>query len=195
MSTLERARQGDGAAFAELLEPLRGKVFAVACRIVGPDDAEDVVMDTFLKTWQALPKFRGGSSLSTWVLHIARNRALDLLRARRAKPLVQMDSVAQESFWNRIEDRTQPGPDELAASRETAEAVDRALEAIPGEHRISLQLRYVDGLRYSEIAAATGVTIGTVMSRIFYGKAKLRALLRAGYRPDKLPEGEQNENG
>ena len=64
---IARARRGDNEAFARMFEQLRPMVFSVACRLVGPDDANDVVMETYLKAWKSLPKFRWGSSLSTWV--------------------------------------------------------------------------------------------------------------------------------
>jgi RNA polymerase sigma-70 factor (ECF subfamily) len=189
---LEQAQRGDIQAFAQLFEPLRGKIFAVACRLVGPDDAEDVVMDTFVKAWKSLPGFRGGSSLKTWLFRIASNRARDLLRRRR--PTVDATPVDTETraAWPELTDPTQPGPDELAAENEDGVLLGRALAELPAAHRNALLLRYVDGLSYSEISAATGAAMGTVMSRLFHAKRKLRgAVNRAGWmRTGSGPEGE-----
>lgn len=181
---LGRAQQGDLDAFAELFEPQRKAVYAVACRLVGPVDAEDVVMDSFLKAWQALPRFGGRSSLQTWLYRIAHNCAVDFLRAReRRKEQAPAFRETAEDALARLPDPDQERPDEVLAGDETARAVAEALGRLPPEHRTTLELRYTDGLDYSEIAAATGVSIGTVMSRLFYGKRKLKKLLQEGWAP------------
>lgn len=171
---LRQAQQGDMNAFAELFEPLRGKVFAVACRIAGPNDAEDVVMDTFLKAWEALPGFGGRSSLKTWLLRIAANRARDVLRARGVRAARTLSDDDAEGAVRQVSDPTQAGPDEQAADREAQGLAARALTTLPGPHRQVLLLRYADGLSYADIAAAAGISIGTVMSRLFYARRKLR---------------------
>lgn len=172
---LEQARQGNMDAFAELFEPLRPKVHAVACRLVGPQDAEDIVMDTFLKAWQALPGFRGEASLHTWLVRIARNRCLDVIRSRRAQPLkFEMDAPAPGGEAPvQIHDPGQATPAELAANRLDTRTAKTALAALDDVHREALLLRYEDGLSYAEIAAAQGVRIGTVMSRLFHARRKL----------------------
>lgn len=172
---LERAKQGDMDAFAELFEPLRGKVFAVACRMLGPQDAEDVVMDTYLRAWKALPGFRGTCSLKTWLMRIARNRSLDVIRSRRTVPVMaELDAPGEEGRPAlMLDDPGQPRPDETVADREDSARAAKALAQLDDEHRLALQLRYQDELSYSEIAAATGVRIGTVMSRLFNGRRKL----------------------
>jgi len=184
---LARARSGDIEAFARLFEPLRAKVVAVAGRIVGPDRAEDVAMDAFLQAWKALPGFGGRSSLSTWLLRIARNRALDVLRAehvRRAEPL---DAPDEDGRPRPMADATAATPAEIVERRDLTVCFERALDALPPIHRQCLLHRYVDGLSYAEVAAATGVSIGTVMSRLFNARRKLKAALRAAGIED-LPE-------
>lgn len=176
---LARARNGDLDAFAEVFEPLRAKAVAVAAQIVGPDRAEDVTMDAFLQAWKALPGFGGRSSLSTWLLRIARNRALDVLRAenlRRAEPL---DARDEDGRARPMADTNAPSPAEIVERRDLTSCVERALETLPAVHRQCLLHRYADDLSYAEIAAATGVSIGTVMSRLFNARRKLKAALRA----------------
>ena len=172
---LLQARQGNMDAFAELFEPLRSKVHAVACRMVGPQDAEDIVMDTFLKAWQALPGFRGDAALQTWLLRITRNRCLDVIRSRRAQPVrVELDAPGPNGGAPvQVHDPGQPGPDEQAANRLDARAAHGALAMLDEVHREALLLKYEDGLSYAEIAAAQGVRIGTVMSRLFNARRKL----------------------
>ena len=177
---LARARQGDVDAFALLFEALRPTVYAVACRLVGANDAEDVVMETYLKAWRAIPQFTGRAALSTWLYRIAHNCALDALRARARQPLVsaprQDDEPAATSDWP---DTTQRLPSDAIAGAETDALIRQALDQLPVEHRATLLLRFADGLSYAEIAAATDVALGTVMSRIFNGRRKLQRILRA----------------
>lgn len=176
---MERARQGDMEAFAGLFEESRPMIQAVAYRLVGPSDAEDVVMDTYLKAWKALPRFSGRGSLRTWLCRIAHNGAVDLIRSRRllAGP---PGTAADDGAWEAGErpDVRQKTPAEIVAAAETGALIQAALERLGAEHRTTLLLRFSDGLSYSEIAAATGVSIGTVMSRIFNGRRQLMKRIR-----------------
>ena len=166
---IEEARKGNMDAFARLFEPYRPMVSGVAMRLVGPTDADDVLMDTFLKAWKAIPGFRGGSAIRTWLYRICSNCAHDCLRARQRRP-VSLDEDADGEGAK--------GMDSDAAAHEIAAAVDAALRKLSDEHRATLLLRFADGLSYSEIAAATGVAIGTVMSRLFHARRNLKRILR-----------------
>ncbi len=174
---IRRARKGDADAFAEAFEPLRSMIYAVAYRLVGPDDAEDVVMQTYLKAWQAIPRFGGRSALKTWLYRIARNCALDLIRSRGRRRERVLSQEELESPAAQFPDPSQPQPDEVVVRSETAALVQEAMRGLSPEHRTALQMRFSDGMSYAEIAAATGVAIGTVMSRLFNAKRKLRAIL------------------
>jgi RNA polymerase sigma-70 factor (ECF subfamily) len=179
---VRRAQAGDMEAFAEAFESLRPALYAVAARLVGPSDVDDVVMDTFLKAWQALPRFRGGCSLKTWLYRIAYNCGIDILR-RRDRRKEQSLSQGEEDAGAEMDlpDLRQRGPDEIVGAQDGAEWVQAVLQKLPDEHRATLLLRFADGLSCREIAAATGVSVGTVLSRLFYGKRKLRRLIeRAG---------------
>lgn len=176
---LEAARQGDMEAFVQLFEPLRPQVYAVAARLVGPDEAGDVVMDAFLKAWEALPKFRGRSSLKTWMYRIVSNCALDRLRSRERRREESLSFGDREQAWARdVPDEATDPPGVRVERTEMVEAIRRAIHELPPQHRCVLELRYVDGLTYGEIAAATGVPLGTVMSRLFHAKRQLRAALK-----------------
>lgn len=175
-STLDQARAGDIEAFARLFEPLRPVVLAVARRLVGEQDAEDVAMDTFLRAWKALPGYRGVASLKTWTLRIARNACLDRLRRCAASPAVPLPEASDERPTLELSDPTRATPDEIVRSRDAARLLRHALDRLDTDHRVVLLLRFAEDLSYAEIAAATGLPIGTVMSRLFNGKRKLRAI-------------------
>jgi len=174
-----KARLGDMDAFAAVFEGMRADVYKVAYRLVGADDANDIVMDAFLKAWQAIPRFVGRSSLRTWLYRITYNCAIDYLRSRQRRGEESLSSGSEESGVREVADETSGRPDEIVAGRELAEEMALALSLLPYEHKVTLELRYSDGLSYLEIASATGVSVGTVMSRLFNGKRKLRKLLEA----------------
>ena len=175
---LAKARNGDAEAFAGAFEDLRPSVFAVAYRLAGPDDAEDVVMETYLRAWQALPNFEGRASLKSWLYRIAFNCATDLRRRRKRSPEVRPDPTADgQDAVERVADTCAFLPGEVLEADEMRAQIVRALQRLPAEHRASLELRYMDGLSYAEIAAATGVGIGTVMSRLFNAKRKLQKVM------------------
>ncbi len=175
---LGRAQQGDTQAFAEIFESLRPKVYAISFRLVGGNDADDVVMETYLKAWKAVVAFSGRSSLTTWLYRITHNCAMDFLRThqRRRDRLLPEDEVDGRTVEEHVDAR-QPEPSDQLMRAEEARLVHTALESLSYEHRISILLRYTDGLSYKDIAAATGVTIGTVMSRIFNAKRRLRKMM------------------
>ncbi len=172
---LERARQGDVNAFANVFEDHRPTVYAIACRLAGPDDADDIVMETYLKAWRALPRFHRRAALKTWLYRIAHNCAMDFIRARsRRQDRVLPADEADERQISDLEDERQQSPAAKILQKETASMVRRALERLDQPHRLVLLLRYADELSYAEIAATAGVSVGTVMSRLFNAKRKLK---------------------
>ncbi len=182
---LERAQAGDIEAFAELFEQQRRFVYAIACRLTGVNDGEDVVMETFLKAWKALPGFHRQSSLKTWLAKIARNCALDFCR-RADRRTAREVTVTDDQGDNALEQLADPAADganpaSQAVDRETQSLIQQAMAQLSEEQRVAVVMREVDGLSYREIAAATGVGVGTVMSRLFYGKRKLRGILQEMY--------------
>ena len=179
---LEQARAGDADAFADAFEQHRPLLHRLAYRMVGPTDCDDVVMETYLKAWQSLPRFRGSASLKTWLCRIARNCALDFLRKRQRQQGRQVDWDDPEAapVVERLPDTGAPAPDREAQKHDLRQILDRAMEQLGEKHRTVLLLREVDGLAYREIAAATGANIGTVMSRLYHARRKLRAILEKG---------------
>jgi RNA polymerase sigma-70 factor, ECF subfamily len=186
-SLLNSAQRGDMAAFAELFEALRPAVHRTVCRLAAPDDVDDVVMEVFLKAWQAIPRFRRGATVSTWLYRIAHNCCMDARRRQqRRRESVLSEMVEEDEPLPDIPDERQRAPDQVLADAELAAKVRGAVQGLPAEYRSTLLLRYADGLSYAEIAAATGVSIGTVMSRLFYGKRKLKKVLVASQIEDVL---------
>ncbi len=169
---VERARRGDADAFGELVRAYQHRVVNFARAMVSDGaDAEDVAQDAFLRAYRGLKGFRGGSSFRTWLYQIVTNTARTHLARRRDRPdhAAGDPAATPETFG-------QPSTGEdIEAAVIHRDAIDRALQGLPEDMRIAVLLRDVEGLDYAEIARTLGVPIGTVESRIFRGRARLRA--------------------
>ena len=173
--TLTAARAGSVHAFEELARAEEAALYGHVARILGPGaDAEDVVQDAFLSAWRSIASF-SGPSFRAWIFRIGRNRAIDIIRARRRRGEVRMEPDVDEGTTDWAEP-VDGGPDllTLAAGREAAAAVERALAGVPPEQRDALLLRDVQGFSYEEIAEITASELGTVKSRIHRARLSVR---------------------
>ncbi len=171
-SLAARARDGDSQAFVELVARHQDRVFRFVLRMTGSrDEAMDLAQETFMKAWQAMPRWRPDARFGTWLLQIARNGALDALRRRTVVEFMPLDEDAV------VVDPT-PTPEAQLHTRQRFGLLDTALRHIAVEHREVLLLREVEELSYAEIAAALDLAEGTVKSRI----ARARAALVEQYR-------------
>lgn len=163
----ERARAGDQRAFAGLVRRHQDRVFRFLLRMTGSrDEAMDLTQETFMKAWQALPRWQPQAQFRTWLFQIARNGALDLLRRRAAVEFVPIDEDPGMPAHA-------PGPEEGLDLRQRFGLLEAALRRLPVEHREVLLLREVEDLSYAEIAAALGIQEGTVKSRIARARVSL----------------------
>src|SRR5512142_195775 len=178
---IRAAQAGDEEAFRMLMERYRNRAFGVAVGIVGdPDDALDVVQESFIKVYYGLKDFRFGSNFYTWFYRLLVNQAIDRWRKSARSAEVPFD----ESWLS--EDASPPDafaypktPEDLVQDRELGDALQRALDDLPEYHRAVIVLREVDGMAYDEIAKVLGCSVGTVMSRLHYARAKLKESLKA----------------
>jgi RNA polymerase sigma-70 factor (ECF subfamily) len=174
---------GDEGAFRDLMERYKRRAFGVALGIVGDaDDAQDVVQDAFVKAYYRLGDFRFGSNFYTWFYRLLVNQAIDRWRKTSRSVTVSYDDTWASGEASESEARAYPKtPEELAGNRELAEGISRAVAALPEYHRTVILLREVEGLAYEEIARILSCSVGTVMSRLHYARAKLKEALK-GYR-------------
>lgn len=176
---LAAAQEGDVEAFAMVFEAYRPLVYTVAYRVAGPNDADDVVMETYLKAWRAFPNFKGNSSVKTWLYRICHNCALDFIRSRQRRPEQMLpQNEHDDRTMSDLEDTNATAPNTLLELRETRDTLQQAIDLLDPPHRTTVLLRFTDEMSYSDIAAATGVSIGTVMSRLFNAKRKLKQILK-----------------
>ena len=172
---LERHRQGDAEAFGELYQQFEKMVYNLALRMSGnASDAEDITQETFVRAYRHLGKFKGRSSLKTWIFRIALNCSNTRLRRRGKHISRQVDDGEAELDRVRDEKRS---PEEMMVATDLSAAVRDGLERLPDHYREAVLLRDFEDMTYSEIAVVLGVRIGTVRSRIARGREQLRRWL------------------
>jgi len=171
---LVAARAGDRAALESLLRRHYDRCYAVCRRLLGNDeDALDATQETMIAVARGVAGFDGRSALSTWIYRVATNAALDELRRRQRRPIVERVPASSE-LGSRIDDMpASTCTDEVGERVSARVSLDRALRQLSDEHRAAVVLRDVFDLDYAEIADVLGVPIGTVRSRIARGRAAL----------------------
>lgn len=172
---LERARRGDRGAFTTLVARHQDGLYTMALRLLGrPEDAADVVQETFLRCYVNLPVLRG-VSVRGWLYRVACNAARDVHRRQVRRPTSPLDDPE-----GKIIDLPDPatGPDATAEARERAAVIREAILRLPDEYRHAVVLRDVNDLSYEEIAAALRVPLGTVKSRLSRARGLLAEMLR-----------------
>jgi RNA polymerase sigma-70 factor (ECF subfamily) len=179
LAIVRRMVAGESDALAELYDRFAPLVLAVARRILGgAGEAEEVVQEAFLQAWNQAERYDAGrSSVSTWLLLIARTRALDRLRSRGARERMAQAAAAEPPSGD-----TSSGGDDSVLHRERRRRVRQALAELPEEQRRVLELAFYEGLSQSEIATRTGTPLGTVKTRALLGMRKLRQALRSEVR-------------
>jgi len=178
---VERVQRGDKHAFELLVLKYQRKIMRLLSRLIhDPAEAEDVAQDAFIKAYRAIPQFRGESAFYTWLYRIAVNTAKNHLVARRRRPSgsAQYENDDGETFDETDNLSDINTPEAAFASREIADTVNRAIEALPEELRTAIVLREIEGLSYEEIAQSMDCPIGTVRSRIFRAREAIASRLR-----------------
>ena len=168
-----RSQAGDTEAFGQLITKYRAKIFLMVWGMVcNEHDARDLAQEAFLKGWQSIDRFQGRSSFYTWLYRIAMNVTICSLRRKKTLQERELHDDIPSSL---------PGPRVNCQRLEIRERVDSALAKLSPEHRAVIVLKELEGLQYHEIAEVLNLSIGTVMSRLFYARKHLQLLLRSAY--------------
>jgi len=172
---LRRAQAGDEAAFGVIMRSHYERIFRLVYAMVRHEhDARDICQEIWLTVWQQLPTFRGDAKFTTWLHPIATRRALDHLRKRRRwfdrfLPFSTGDAEIESAPEPVSTDDTRQGSDQADRSAQ----LKKALDTLPPKLRAALALREIEGLSYEEIAQASGIPTGTVMSRLYHARRLL----------------------
>ncbi len=180
------AQQGDMHAYDVLVTRHRGRIFAMIRNMIHQEaDAWDLSQEVFIKAWHALPKFEAKARFSTWIYRIAHTVVYDWARKRKIESAGELnDEIFERERIDSASFTTPSGgesPADTMAHGELRMKIQIALGKLSPEHREVVLLKDVQGLSYKEIAEAMSSTMGTVMSRLFYARQKLQALLKDEY--------------
>jgi RNA polymerase sigma-70 factor, ECF subfamily len=161
------------ATFDEVYTEFQPRIRRFLCRLVGQDEAEDLTQDVFLKISQALPEFRGDSTLATWVYRIASNHALDTLRSRASRRLLEVPLAGEQGLTDHSRDGEQ-----RMFRQEMHQCLDRLIGKLPPNYRSTFLLSEYEGLTNPEIAAALGISLDAVKIRMHRARRLLQLELR-----------------
>lgn len=172
-----RSKDGDADSFNQLILRWERPIYALAYRTIGrEEDARDIVQETFLRAFRALPGFKGQSKFSSWLYRIALNLCRDWARRQRRTP-----TVAMPEGVDLIELASEQGPvesiEDLVSRRQLGRTVAEAMKTLPDEQRTAILLKEYHGLTFQEIADLQGCPLSTVKTRLYQGLSVLRRQL------------------
>jgi RNA polymerase sigma-70 factor (ECF subfamily) len=173
-------RSGDATAYRGLVERYQGRVYTLVYGMVrNPEDARDLTQDAFVKAYRNLHTFREDARFYTWIYRIAMNLAIDFVRRRGKGPVAgfEEDVAVRDADGGLSEVHHGDNPRRALERKRLYAAIMSALDRLPEDQKQVVLLRELEGLSYKEIASILDIAEGTVMSRLFYARKKLQALL------------------
>jgi RNA polymerase sigma-70 factor (ECF subfamily) len=180
---VEQAREGQLDAFNQLVVLYQDYLYSMTVRVIRDQDvAEDAVQEAFFSAYRNLDRF-SGPSFRAWLTRIAVNAAHDILRKRARRPADPYPEW-EDDAWQPPAPAAE-GPEAMSLARQQRAAIARCLEGITADQRTAIVLYDVQGYDYGEIAAITGVSVGTVKSRIHRGRLALRDCLAPDMEPTR----------
>jgi len=181
------AKSGDAAAFEELVNRYERKIFRLTMNITrNHEDAEDAMQDAFMKAYAHLANFQGDSRFYTWLVRIAANEALMRLRKRRPNQFSLDEPVeGDEDLMPRELQDWGPSPEQRYAQAEMRDILDQAIDQLEPEYRVPFVLRDMEELSTEETAAAMGISVAAVKSRLLRARLKLRQKLHRYFRNEE----------
>lgn len=195
------AAGGNFEAFQHLVERFQNRVFALARRITGNlHDAEDVTQQTFLSLIEHVTSFRGEASAATWILRIATNHALKLLRKRRGLPMAGQNRSDDDDSYSSLPHPNfiahwQETPEQLVGRAEVREQVEQALQELDEKYRVIFLLRDVEGLSVKETANTLQISESNVKVRLLRARLMLRERLTREYGDESTRVIPRHEHG
>lgn len=170
---LHRIAAGDASALADLYDRFSGLLLALARRILGEEEGEEILQEVFLQVWNQAGRYDASrSSVSTWLVLITRSRAIDRLRSRQVK-----DRTLQNLKLENPHQHTSPEGPSSVLWKQRRRRLRQEMLALPVEQQQILQLAFFQGMTQSEIANSTGIPLGTVKTRTLLAMKKLRKAL------------------
>ncbi len=176
---IEGLKRGDSRSYDELYREYVEKIGGIARSYLGVDDVEDVIQEVFIKVYKNIKKFRGESSLSTWIYRITVNVCKDMLgKKHRRKEILTSFGEEDDDEKNTIREPA----DEVQPSNElmrmlSAEEISKAIDSLSKEDKLLINLREIEGMSYEQISEIMDKPVGTVKSRLHYARERLKGIL------------------
>jgi RNA polymerase sigma-70 factor (ECF subfamily) len=180
LELVQRAREGDTAAFDELVVKYTPKLYGLVYHMTSNhEDTNDILQDVFAKAYRALKRFKGKSAFYTWIYSIATNMTLNFLKKRNRRRAYSLDDVdlAIERDEDFIEATSKSDPVREANISELQERLNMAMQQLSDDHRAVVTMFDIQGMPHAEIAKIIGASEGTVRSRLFYAHRQLQTYL------------------
>jgi RNA polymerase sigma factor (sigma-70 family) len=186
MDLVRRAQRGDLKAYDELVQRYQERIYATIYHMTSNhEDANDLAQDSFIKAYQALKSFKGGSSFYTWLYRIAVNKTINFLKQRKNRTHMSLNDLDfnTENNPDLVALISENTPRRDAGLKELQEKLNAALLELSEPHRLVVVLHDVQGQSHEEIAEIMDCNIGTVRSRLFYARQQLQSLLTDYLKP------------
>jgi RNA polymerase sigma-70 factor (ECF subfamily) len=171
---IKRAQDGDIDAFEDLIRAYEKKIYSIAYNMMNSrEDAQDVTQETVLKIFRSLSMFNGKSTFSAWIYKVTTNTCLDELRKRK-HTLLSIEKMSEDGVQFRDDAYTS---EELLTQKLLGQRISAEIDTLSPDYKLMIVLRDVQGMSYQQIAEITGISIGTVKSRINRARRQLREKL------------------
>jgi len=180
MDLVKRVRDGDLTAYDELVRRYQERIYATVYHMTSNhEDANDLAQEAFIKAFQAIKSFKGGSSFYTWVYRIAVNKTINFLKQRKNKAQMSLDDLDfnAEHDPDLVALVSEKTPRREVVLKELQEKLNAAMQRLSEPHRLVVTLHDVQGMSHDEVAKVMDCNIGTVRSRLFYARQQLQAYL------------------
>ena len=180
MELVRRAREGNFGAYDDLVRRYQERIYATIYHMTSNhEDANDLAQETFIKAFQALKSFKGGSSFYTWIYRIAVNKTINFLKQRKNKLQMSLDDIDfnAEHDPDLVALISEKTPRREANLAELQEKLNEAMLRLSESHRLAVTLHDIQGMSHEEIAKIMDCNIGTVRSRLFYARQQLQGYL------------------
>ena len=178
---IERAKNGERAAFDSLVDMHKEKAFALAFSFIGNvEDAKDVLQEAFVKAYVGVINFRGSSKFYTWLYRILVNQCKDFLRKKKAKSGVFLDPLPiSEEDGDGVPEAVDPAPlpSQAVLDRETRQMINEAISGLPEKQKAVFMLKHIQGMKLNEIAETVGCSESTAKVHLFRAVRGLRCKL------------------
>ncbi len=174
---LKRFKDGDTSAFKEIVLAYQNSIYSLCTYMIGdPVNAEDIAQDVFLKAYQNLKAFKPDASIYTWLYRIAVNTCIDYKRKMSFESIFRHQQHNEDIIEN--EPSTDPSSESLYGSKQTVDALKKAIEKLSQKLKAVIIMKEIEGLSYEEISNTLDISIGTVKSRISRAREELKVLMK-----------------